>query len=362
MKKSYLYPVIICGSLLVALIGWLFFFGYLETGKPQIDLRGDISLVGKNKKIEIMFSDKKSGLADLKVDIAQDGKSQTIFKEKISARGVKERTISLTVNAVEANLHEGPAVINIAASDYSFFKNQAVLPQQVIIDIKPPQIIFSGQTSYFNQGGTGFFAYLVSKPPEETGIYVNNYFMPAFTTKINQRTVYVVSFALPITANKENTNINIYARDKAGNETRVVPAFFIKEKHSVPTVSPLVNLFYRQKCPNFTPPIHNYGENHCWNLLSISTRRCARITIKKYKIFAGKRRTKNSGRELFCECAMPLPWPNLEINVLILSPVKLRAAPYTWVSTLLLRCMPPSKRPTAESSFLRRNWEFTEMP
>ncbi len=125
MKKSYLYPVIICGSLLVALIGWLFFFGYLETGKPQIDLRGDISLVGKNKKIEIMFSDKKSGLADLKVDIAQDGKSQTIFKEKISARGVKERTISLTVNAVEANLHEG-FVINIAASDYSFFKNQAV--------------------------------------------------------------------------------------------------------------------------------------------------------------------------------------------------------------------------------------------
>jgi murein DD-endopeptidase MepM/ murein hydrolase activator NlpD len=251
MKKSYLYPAIICGSLLVALIGWLFFFGYLETGKPQIDLRGDISLVGKNKKIEIMFSDKKSGLADLKVDIAQDGKSQTIFKEKISARGVKERTISLTVNAVEANLHEGPAVINIAASDYSFFKNQAVLPQQVIIDIKPPQIIFSGQTNYFNQGGTGFFAYLVSKPPEETGIYVNNYFMPAFTTKINQRTVYVVSFALPITANKENTNINIYARDKAGNETRVVPAFFIKEKPFRSDSVALSESFLQAKMPEF---------------------------------------------------------------------------------------------------------------
>ncbi len=73
----------------------------------------------------------------------------------------------------------------------------------------------------------------------------------AFTTKINQRTVYVVSFALPITANKENTNINIYARDKAETKPGVVPAFFIKEKPFRTDSVALSESFLQAKMPEF---------------------------------------------------------------------------------------------------------------
>jgi hypothetical protein len=251
MKKTPLCFITGGAVLLAFLLGWLCFFGYLETEKPQIELSEDLSLIGKNKKTEIMFFDKKSGLADLKVELVQDEKTSIVFEEKISARGNNQKTVSLTINAREASLNDGPATLNISARDHSLFRNETVFSRQVIIDTKPPQIVMSGQPGYFSQGGTGFFAYLVSKPVEETGIYVNDSFTPAYKTIINSKTAYVAYLAMPIEATKENTRVIIYARDEAGNETTIVPYFFIKIVNFRSDSVVLNESFLRVKMPEF---------------------------------------------------------------------------------------------------------------
>jgi murein DD-endopeptidase MepM/ murein hydrolase activator NlpD len=251
MKKTHLYIIIIGIGLLAALFGWLFFFGYLETEKPKIELAQEISLIGKNKKAEIIFSDNKSGLADLKVELVQDEKRSIVFDEKISARRNKQKIVSFTINAQEASLNDGPATLNISATDHSLFRNETVFSRQVIIDTKPPQILMSGQPSYFSQGGTGFFAYLVSKSPEQTGIYVNDSFTPANKTIINNKTAYIAYLAMPLEATKENTRVTIYARDEAGNETRIVPSFFIKVVNFRSDSVVLKESFLRMKMPEF---------------------------------------------------------------------------------------------------------------
>lgn len=259
MKKIHLYIIAGGAVVLAFLFGWLFFFGYLETEKPQIELAQEISLIGKNKKAEIIFSDKKSGLADLKVELVQGEKRSVVFEEKISVRRNNQKIVSLTINAQEAYLNDGPATLNISATDHSLFRNETIFSQQVIIDTKPPQIIMSGQPGYFSQGGTGFFSYLVSKPAEETGIYVNDSFLPAYKSIINNKIAYVAYLAMPLEATKENTRVIIYARDEAGNETRIVPSFFIKVVNFRSDSVVLNESFLRVKMPEFQasfPQLH----------------------------------------------------------------------------------------------------------
>ena len=54
-----------------------------------------------------------------------------------------------------------PAEIKITATDYSLFKNQAILSQTIKIDTVPPQINLLKNMNYINQGGTGFVAYQI---------------------------------------------------------------------------------------------------------------------------------------------------------------------------------------------------------
>ena len=102
-----------------------------------------------------------------------------------------------------------------------FFKNQTILSQSVKIDTIPPQINLLKTVNYINQGGTGFVAYQPSKKIAYTGVYVNDYFTPGHTILQNNITTTVTYFAVPIDASKTKTRITIFARDDAGNETRM---------------------------------------------------------------------------------------------------------------------------------------------
>ena len=169
--------------------------------------------------IGIIFSDSKSGLSRITAEIIQDNKGQILADKKISEKGTKQETLPLTISAGELNLHDGPATIKVTATDYSLFKNQAVLSQQIKIDTVPPQINLLKNINYINQGGTGFVAYQPSKALSSTGVYINDYLSPAHAILIDNKPSYITYFALPMNANKTSTRIMVFARDEAGNET-----------------------------------------------------------------------------------------------------------------------------------------------
>lgn len=251
MKKISSVITLIVIVALLAGFGWLYLDNYLEREEPSIQTVGDISIIGRHKKIEMIFTDQKSGLSRINAEIIQNNKSQILAAESIASRGQKQKTLTINIDALSLKLNDGPAVLKFSATDHSLFKNQFVFSPQVKIDTVPPQISLLNPINIANQGGTCFVAYRISKPVALTGVYVDDYFTPGYTTMVDNRPLSVVYFALPIDAAKGKTAIRIYARDQAGNESSVAVPCLIKEKIFRSDKMILSDSFLAHKMPDF---------------------------------------------------------------------------------------------------------------
>jgi len=251
MKRLGTYVTMAVIILIAGAVGWLYFSDYLDRGKPVIKLNQDITAIGKKKDIGIVFSDAASGLSRLQMEIIQDNKPHILVQESFSSRGNKQKIVNLTIDTEKLKLKNGPAIINISAIDCSLFKNETILATQVKIDTVPPQISILNPVNYINQGGTGFTAYRISKPTVLTGVYVDERFSAGHTILINGRPTSVTYFALPLDASNAKTKILVFARDEAGNETKVSLPCNIKPKKFRADKVNLSNTFLQQIMPEF---------------------------------------------------------------------------------------------------------------
>jgi len=251
MKKLSLYIKVSIAILIVAVLCWLYFGNYLEREKPIIKFNQEIKLIGKQKIIEITFSDSKSGLSHLTAEIIQDNKDQILIDKIIPARGKKQEIMPVNIDSVALKLHDGAAIINITAKDHSLFKNQTILSREVIIDTIPPRITLFKAINNINQGGTCFIAYRTSKPTPTTGVYVNDYFTPGYTLLLDNKPTFVTYFAIPINATKTKTKITVFARDDAGNQSNIALPCTIKGKNFRTDKMNLSENFLQQKMPEF---------------------------------------------------------------------------------------------------------------
>ena len=131
MKRFRLSIEISAALLVLIALGWIFFGSYLELGKPAIKFDQEVKAIGRQKTIGITFSDSKSGISHINVEIIQDNKGQILIDKKIPSRGSKQEILSLNINTGELRLHDGPAVIKITTTDHSLFQNQTILSQAV---------------------------------------------------------------------------------------------------------------------------------------------------------------------------------------------------------------------------------------
>jgi murein DD-endopeptidase MepM/ murein hydrolase activator NlpD len=251
MKRFGFYLAIFLAVLIIGSLCWLYFADYLEREKPAITLNQEIIAIGKQKNIGITFSDRKSGLSNLKVEIVQDNKNQILADNDIPSRGTKEKVLQLTIDTATLKLHDGPAMITITAKDFALIKNQTTLSIAVKIDTVPPQISILNPANYINQGGTGFIAYRISKPASVNGIYVNDYFTPGYALMIDNKPTYVAYFAVPLDASKAKTSFTIFAQDDAGNEAKAALPCVIREKTFRVDKMSLNENFLQQKMPEF---------------------------------------------------------------------------------------------------------------
>lgn len=251
MKKLTSSVTIIVAVIIIVGLAFLYFGNYLEKEEPVITFNQDISTLGKLKKAEITFSDQKSGLAQIYAEIIQDNKGRILIDENIVSRGNKQKTISLIIDTAALKLHDGPALIKLTAGDHSLLRNQATVSQQVKIDTVPPQIYPLNPVNNANQGGTCFMAYRISKPVLSTGIYINDYFTPAYSALVDNKPVFLIYFAIPIDSTKTNSTIKIFARDDAGNESIIAFPCLIKEKKFRTDKMNLSDNFLQQKMPEF---------------------------------------------------------------------------------------------------------------
>ena len=250
MKNIRFYLLIAVVVLVVAAAAWLFFGSSIELGKPQITLSEDVKFIGRQKTFDIHFSDSLSGLARLQAEIIQDNKSLVLLDYKIPLKGQNRQTVSLTLNPYNLKLRDGDATLKISAADHSWFENQSILVRPVKIDTMPPQLNLLSRVNYINQGGTGYVAYQPSKPTTQTGVYINNRFFAASPLPGNPRS-YAVYFPVPMDAGNVLTEISLFARDEAGNETKTALPFIIKKKSFRQDKMNLDDNFLQKKMPEF---------------------------------------------------------------------------------------------------------------
>jgi murein DD-endopeptidase MepM/ murein hydrolase activator NlpD len=251
MKKFRFYVAISLAILIVLTVCFLYFFDYLEREKPAIKLNQEFTAIGKLKNVGITFLDQKSGISNMIFEIVQDNKSHILVNENISSRGTKQKILFVSIDTTLLNLHDGPATVNITATDYSIFRNQTIQSLTVTIDTIPPQITLLSTINNVNQGGTCFISYRTSKPTDLTGVYVNDYFTAGYTLMMNNKPTSVTYFALPYNASRTKTKIAVLARDYAGNETRIPLPFIIREKKFRSDKMNLSETFLDQKMPEF---------------------------------------------------------------------------------------------------------------
>jgi murein DD-endopeptidase MepM/ murein hydrolase activator NlpD len=210
-----------------------------------------VKVIGRQKTIDIHFLDSLSGLAHLQAEIIQDNKSQVLLDHKIPLKEQNRQTVSLTLNPYSLKLRDGDATLKISATDHSLFENQSILIRPVKIDTVPPQLNLLSRVNYINHGGTGYVAYQPSKPVTLTGVYVNSQFFAAYRLPDGHPLNYAVYFPVPMDAGNVLTEISLFARDEAGNETKTGLPYIIKKKTFRQDKMNLDDKFLQQKMPEF---------------------------------------------------------------------------------------------------------------
>lgn len=250
MRKSVWLMLGILGGMVVAggVYAYLVFF---EQEKPAIQIQPDARNIGKSLAVSVQ--DQKSGVAELQVDVVQQGKTLNLLYEKFP-KGTRlvEKTIAL--RPLPKGLSEGEAQIKISAKDHSWnWGNPVTVEKAVVIDTTPPQLSVLGTLHYGNQAGAGVIPYQVSEEVARTGVQVGPTLFPGYAVGQGR---YVAYFAIPRDASAQ-TSFSAVAEDQAENLTqtgfRVVikPKAFKKDKIQV-SDSFLQNLlpYFTSKDPN----------------------------------------------------------------------------------------------------------------
>jgi len=246
--KPYIISILV---LFIAGGGWWFFNTFGEWEKPAITFDQEINAIGMQKAFQITFTDRKRGLRNTSVTVSQDNQTQILSSINYPAPGTKEEIVSVAVDPITMKLHNGPAVLNVTATDYALWKNQTVISRQINIDVTPPQVYLLNPTNHINPGGACVVTYRTSEPVVMTGVRVANAFFPGSTVTISGKPGYVSYFAFPIEASGKAISVKVSAKDEAGNETSVNVPYLIMAKKFRSDKMSLSDSFLEQKMPEF---------------------------------------------------------------------------------------------------------------
>ena len=232
----------------------------LEGEKPAAEIQLASPSLGLSQELTVSFSDSKSGLRDVWIGIAKDGKEYVLVKKDFPGSGfigggeVAEESFTILVEPKALGISEGKATLRIVAKDYSwrgrFSGNRTLIEKPVTIDTKPPVISVLTRFHNIAQGGAGLAIYQISEPCKETGVYVGEEFYPGFSGYFKDPSMWLAFFALGYDQDRK-TKMFVQAVDAAGNRSvSGIPRYVIRKRFRKDKLN-ISDRFLARKMPEF---------------------------------------------------------------------------------------------------------------
>ena len=278
-KKTGLFLAIGLLVLVFGFFGW-FITSIFEGEKPEITLQPLPQFLSGNEKFTLTISDMKRGLKALKVAVNQGGREIDILEKKfqfkglLNSEGLHVFDTEFSIDPSELNLAQGRVDLLVRVWDYSRRRggdgNLSLLRHKMVVDTIPPAIRAISRSHYFNVGGTGLVVYQTSSDAIESGLLVNDLFFPGFPNNENpQEGAYVCYFAIPYKT-KERPDIQLWAKDKAGNLSKARFYCHIRKKSFRTEKINITDRFLKHILPYFSSCSFDPGSSDIKKFLKIN--------------------------------------------------------------------------------------------
>jgi murein DD-endopeptidase MepM/ murein hydrolase activator NlpD len=249
-KKLEIFSIVLVALIVSGMSFWIFrIYGDFE--KPIIVFKNECHAIGQKTPVDITLSDYKSGLRDVEIGIIQNNKTHILLSAHNPTKGLKSKQFFIKIQPSEIKLSDGPAILRISATDYSFHKNKIILNKEIIIDTTPPQLSLSSTSNNINPGGSGVIVYSASETLPLTGIQVEDIFFRGYAINASGKHCYAAYFAVPLNIQNKGANIKIIASDSAGNESSQFVPCLIRHKKFRSDKMNLTENFLQEKMPEF---------------------------------------------------------------------------------------------------------------
>jgi murein DD-endopeptidase MepM/ murein hydrolase activator NlpD len=233
-------------AVVVTAIGW--FWAGRQDG-PSIQVRQPERFVGAGTTLELVLEAPGGRFSSVNVAVEQGGATHEVFSldAQDQAQVKQETAVRLYVirpigKKAIPELRSGPARIVARASRPVLFglrHVESAITRDVEVRLDPPRVAVLSAFHYINHGGSEFVVYRATPEDAASGVRVGDKEYPGFPAKAvgltSDPAMRVAFFAL-LYDQDLNTQIQIFARDPAGNEAlapldnRVFPKPYAKSR------------------------------------------------------------------------------------------------------------------------------------
>lgn len=232
MAKQRRYGLLFTIVLLLLAVGFGVWFlrTIFEGQKPAVKASPLPEFISGQQEIAVEVADRGRGLKLLQATLNQGGREIEVFQETfafqgfMNSDGTHQYRGTFLIDPAELNLAQGRADLRISVWDHSRRRggdgNLAVLQHKIVVDTIPPSIRPITRLHYIKVGGAGLVVYQASSDAVESGVYVDNNFFSGFpAAKKADKGYRVCYFAVPYNAGTDS-NVYLWTKDRAGNETK----------------------------------------------------------------------------------------------------------------------------------------------
>ena len=201
---------------------------------PIIEILQPTRFIGRTAVFEATIETPRGILSSIEAVIEQDGTQSDLFSldNPIAAQLHQDSSNRLRITRTfdqvsHPNLDSGPARILMTATRpllFGFAERDTTVVVDLQVKLEPPKLTVMSAFHYVNHGGSELVIYRVTPPNAKSGVQVGNRFYRGYSTTgigiANDDNLHMAFFALSYDQELD-TSIELYARDEAGNESRV---------------------------------------------------------------------------------------------------------------------------------------------